>query len=152
MIDIEDVTARAADHLLRTGLFSAVGDLTEPTSHPGRQLAAAIWPQAMRNVPALSGLNTTSVRIDFWVRLYLPANSTPFGDVDKEMLRAVNVLWNVYSGDFTLDGLVDYVDLLGAHGPALSVAAGYREHGGTKFRVYTILLPLVFADSYEQAP
>lgn len=151
MIDIFAITDAITDHLSRTGLFARVAN-HEPISAPGKRLTGAVWPQGMQTMPGRSGLASTTLRLEFFVRLYLPAGTQPYEGIDPEMLAATNELWNIYSGGFTLDGLTNFVDLLGAYGTGLQAAAGYLEQDGNKYRVMTIVLPLILDDAYEQAP
>jgi hypothetical protein len=57
-----------------------------------------------------------------------------------------------YSGDFTLGGEVVFVDLLGQTGAQqLEGQAGYLSAGdGQMYRVFTITVPVVIDDLFDQ--
>lgn len=133
-----------------TGLFRTGFGMHEPPTAPGRSLSGACWAQEWRTVPARSGLNTTSYRIAFFVRLFLPSLMEPKDELDRELLQASDTLCEHYCGDFTLGGTVSYVDLMGAHGIPLSGTAGYLDQDGKHFRVFTLIVPLVVDDAHTQ--
>ena len=123
----------------------------EPKSAPGNGITVAVWVQNLRPAAA-SGLASTSVRLEFSVRVYTNMLADPQDTIDTRLLGAVDALMAAYSGDFDLGGLVRNVDLLGEHGDPLSADAGYLEQDGRMYRVMVISLPLVVSDLYPQAP
>ncbi|MEU0465020.1 hypothetical protein ABZ215_13535 [Amycolatopsis sp. NPDC006131] len=138
-----------ADHALRTGWFDRVNK-HEPKNAPGHGLTSAIWVDRIEPIRGGSGLNSTSARFVVNVRIYQNALSDPPDAIDPHLTAAVNELMLAYSGDFTLDGLVRDVDLLGAHGIPLSAVAGYLTQDKTIYRVMTITVPLIVNDVWEQ--
>jgi hypothetical protein len=124
----------------------------EPKNAPGHGLSAAVWVQRLAPLALASGLAATSALLVVNVRLYSNMIQEPQDAIDPNLVAAVDALMGAYSGDFTLDGLVRNVDLLGAHGEGLSAQAGYLEQDKKMFRVVTLTVPLVISDVWVQAP
>jgi hypothetical protein len=137
------------DHALTTGRFERVLG-HEPKGTPGNGLTAAIWAQRME--PTTSGLDSTSARLVFSIRIQGNMLAEPQDDIDIRVLEAVDALMAAYTGDFTLGGLVRSVDALGADGEPLSADAGYLEQDGKLYRAMVITLPLHINDLWTQAP
>jgi hypothetical protein len=149
-LDITTILARIQDHALTSGWFDAVNS-EEPKSPPDTTgVTCAVWIEKIDPALAASGLDSTSVRLEFTVRLYAGLYTEPGDAIDPNLTLALDALMRSYSGDFTLDGTVRQVDLLGAFGQALSSRAGYMIQGGTDFRVQTICLPLIVSDLWDQ--
>lgn len=142
--------AAVVSHQQDLGLFDRVGT-HEPKNAPGRGLTCATWVQSIAPVAAASGLNSTSGRVEFQVRVYTSMLAEPQDDIDKDILTAVTTLLNEYSGAFTLGGSVRDVDLLGQHGTALSAQAGYLTQDGKTFRVMVVTLPIIINDLWSQS-
>lgn len=136
-------------HAQATGNFESTNG-HQPLSVPQTGITCGIWVQAMKPVPALSGLNSTSINAVFNVRLYTSAVQLPADAIDPSMMDAVSNLCAAYSADFELDGLVFDVDLLGAYGPMMSAVAGYVLQDGANLRVFTITLPLLISNFWSQ--
>ena len=156
-LDIRGILAAVESHAAASGRFDRVLRFEpehprghEPTNMPGYGVTCAVWMQDITHVPALSGTNTSSVKVDVNLRLYRVMLADPLDLVDPEMVEAVDDLFTAYSGDFTLGGAVMMVDLLGAYGAGLAAQAGYLEQDEHMYRIYTITLPLVLADQYTQ--
>lgn len=142
-----------ASHAAATGLFDAVNG-HEPKNPPGGQLTCAIWSQDIVPVNS-SGLNSTSVRLTFNVRLYMPSlNTSPeqADMIDPAMLDAADLLIADYVGNYTLGGLIRDVDVRGADGNPLSAQSGYVTQDQKVYRVLTIFLPLIINDLWTEAP
>lgn len=149
-LNIRTLRDALQSHAMASGWFDAVNG-QEPHSPPGQGLTCALWPQRLRPAPGASGLTSTSVRLAFTVRLYMGYNNEPGDEIDPYMLDACDDLMAAYSGDFTLDGLVKEIDLLGTYGDPLGLEAGYlRIESGTEFRVIDITVPLIVNDLWEQ--
>lgn len=137
-------------HALASGWFDRVNG-EQPKSPPGEGLTCAVWPQRLMPARGASGLDSTTIRLAFTVRLYMNLGNDPGDDIDPYMIDACDDLMGAYSGDFTLDGLVRKIDLLGAYGDPLGFEAGYqRIESGTEFRVIDITVPLIVNDLWEQ--
>jgi hypothetical protein len=70
--------------------------------------------------------------------------------IDPNLSEACGALIGRLTADFTLDGLVSAVDLLGAYSSGLQAPAGYLSQDGTPYRVYTISIPCVIDDLWGQ--
>lgn len=145
-----DLVDALASNASATGLFETVNG-HQPESVPTTGLTCGIWVQDIKPAPGASGLSATTVNVVFNVRIYTSAVQQPYDAIDPNMIDAVFVLCASYSGDFTLDGLVMAVDLLGAYGPEMGAVPGYvKQSDGTILRVMTITLPLLIEDLWEQ--
>jgi hypothetical protein len=139
-----------ASNALATGLFETVNG-HQPESVPTTGLTCGIWVQDIRPAPGASGLSETTVDVIFNVRIYTSAVQQPYDAIDPNMIDAAFTLCASYSADFTLDGVVMAVDLLGAYGPEMGGQAGYvKQNDSTILRVMTITLPLLIDDLWEQ--
>lgn len=145
-------------HAAATGLFDQVQG-GEFTGAPGNGLSCAVWVNDLQPVSS-SGLISTSMRVELYVRLFSSAFSEPVDVIDPAMIDAVDTLLADYIDNFTLGGLIRQVDVRGADGPPLRVQAGYLTMGaardgqgsGRTYRVMTITLPLIVNDLYPEAP
>lgn len=138
-------------HALSTGYFERVNK-HEPKSAPPDGLTAAVWFASidpLRNNPSLY---QTSVRLVITVRIYAGMIQEPQDGIDTQVMECVDTLMEAYTGDFTLDGLVREVDLLGQHGVPLSCLAGYLTVDKKMMRVVDINVPLIVSDAWSQIP
>jgi hypothetical protein len=143
---------RGISHAMATGLFGNVLD-HEPVSAPSSGLTYALWVSDVAPIPAASGLDSLSARLELTGRVLLPADTEPKGDVDTAVTGAVAALFAAYAGDFEFGGNVKNVDLLGMHGPCLRARFGYTSFtGGTTYRVATLTVPLIINDLWTEAP
>ena len=135
-----------------TGLFETV-QTHEPKSAPQNGLNCSVWVDTIKPVRT-SGLNSTSGLVTFFIRIYNSMLAEPQDDIDPQILAAVGVLMNTYSGDFELGDVADVrmVDLLGAYSDGLSAQAGYMSIDSKMFRVMVITLPVVLNDMFPQSP
>lgn len=148
---VQAILDAAVSHAQASGLFDRV-QTHEPKSSPGSGVTAAFWVQDIGPVPIGSGLAATTARIELAARLYTSMLAEPADLIDPALLAACATLIGAYSGDFTLDGLVQQVDLLGMAGPPLAARAGYLGVDNKVYRVMTITLPVIVADAWEQVP
>jgi len=148
-LDVTTILDGIVSHAMRLGLFERVNS-HEPESAPGNGIIAAVWADQMSPAKGQSGLNTTTARVVFNVRLYTSLAQEPADMIDPDMLAAADLLMAAYSGDFTLGESVRNVDLLGALGIPLSAQAGYVQQDDKVLRVMTITLPLVINDLWAQ--
>jgi hypothetical protein len=126
-------------HALKLGLFTRVNS-HEPENTPGKGMSCSITLGAIAATTS-SGLNSVSGTITFQVRIWSSLMQKPLDAVDPDVLGAVSVLLNEYSGNFTLGGTVRDIDLL-----ALKAQPGYLNHEGKEFRVIEISVPIVVND------
>lgn len=148
-LDVSSLFAKIESHALTLGLFERV-NTHEPKNAPGKGLSAAIWIQRIRPAPTDSGLAATTARLEFRIRLYTDMIQEPQDAIDPAMLTAVDKLLNAYSGDFTLDGSIRNVDVLGQTGEPLGAEAGYINQDGKMMRVMDVTLPLIVNDVWTQ--
>jgi hypothetical protein len=149
-LDVSSLLDAVQSHALASGVFDRVTG-HEPKSAPGSGVTAAVWAQSIGPVPS-SGLASTSVRVEFMVRIYQSMLSEPQDAIDPAVLTAVDVLMAAYTGDFTLGGLVRQVDLLGNSGQGLSAQAGYLTQDQRTYRVVDVTLPIIVNDLWQQSP
>lgn len=149
-LDIDGILNAVVSHAMATGYFATVNG-HEPKTKPDTGLTAAVWVDRVQPIQA-SSLTATSLRLVFNVRLYTSMLSEPQDAIDPDMTRAMSALLAAYTGDFTLGGLLRNVDLLGAHGDPMQVLAGYISQDTRMYRVYTITLPTIVNDTWEQNP
>jgi hypothetical protein len=124
-MDIVAIRAAMIDHALSLGLFASVSG-HEPKAAPATGgLTGAVWADLIEPARARSGLDSTTVRLVWNVRVGTNMVAEPQDDIDLDVLVAVAALMQAYSGDFTLGGAVEEVDLLGAYGTPLAARAGY---------------------------
>ncbi|MFG3510248.1 hypothetical protein ACGF5F_32650 [Streptomyces sp. NPDC047821] len=147
-LNISGILDAVVSHALASGLFTAVNG-HEPENPPSNGVTAAVWADAVEAIRS-SGLDSATVRLALSVRLYSPLQSEPADAIDPELITAVDALCAAYVGDFTFGGLVRKVDVLGAHGPGLSVRAGYLQQAGAMYRVMTITLPVIVNDLWTE--
>lgn len=148
-INIASITDAIVSHAAALGHFERVNLFEPKRNDAGSGMTAAVWLQRLGPTRS-SGLGSTTIRLEFVVRIYTPMFAEPQDMIDPAVLAAVDALMGAYSGDFTLGGVVRNVDLLGQHGTALSAIAGYLERGGALFRVMDVTLPLIINDTWDQ--
>jgi hypothetical protein len=148
-IILQDLLDHVVSHVQTTGHFDRVNQ-HEPKNAPGNGVSCAVWVDDI--TPVKSGLASTTVRITFNVRLYASMLQEPQDDIDPNLTNALSALFDEYSGDFTFDGNVQCIDLLGKEGIPLSAKAGYLNQDSKLFRVYTVTLPVIVNDVWTQAP
>jgi hypothetical protein len=125
----------------------------EPEAAPaGKGLSVAVWVGSIRPVRGGSGLDSTTLRAEFVVRLYFPLGVRSQETADRALIGAVDDLGAVISGDFTLGNTVMNVDLLGQYGDGVGGTAGYSVVDGAEYRVFTLLVPLILSDMWPQSP
>lgn len=146
-IILQDLLDHVVTHVMTTGHFDRVNQ-HEPKNAPGTGVSAAIWVSDL--LPVKSGLAVTTVRIVFNVRLFFNMTTGEGDDIDPALTNALSALFDEYSGDFTFDGTVQCIDLLGKEGVPLAAKAGYLEQDNIKFRVYDITLPVIVNDAWTQ--
>lgn len=148
MIDAKAIIAALTSHAQSLGVFDAVNG-AEPKAAPGYGLTAAVWVETIRPTRARSGLDATTVILSLFVRLYSNLIQTPEDAVDPNMVAALDLLMGAYTGNFTL-GIDGDIDLLGAYGSQLEARAGYIKQADRTYRVYTITVPIVLNDVWDQ--
>jgi hypothetical protein len=110
-----------------------------------------VWAQAVDPIPQRSGLSSTTSRVELMERIYSNMLQEPVDMIDPNVIKATDVLCTAYSGDFTLNGSIAEIDLLGAYGTPMRAQAGYVTINQTMFRCMDITLPLIVNDLWTQA-
>ena len=151
-VDLKGLFEACESHQMAIGFFDGGMSRHEPKSAPGWGLSAASWLQDVRPVQAASGLAATSVRVELVTRIYMNMLAEDEDRIDPDAYAAADVLMAAYHGDFTLDGMVRNVDLLGAHGEPLRTRAGYIRIGGSMYRTLDVITPLILNDVWTQSP
>ncbi len=150
-MEIEALLDALVSHAATTGHFESVNE-HEPKNSPGNGITAAVWVQGYRPLAGASGLQATTGLVTFTLRLYQPFLSEPGDVIDINMVRAFDDLMSLYHNDFTLDGLIRNLDLLGQFGNGLSFDAGYLTIDNKNHRIIDIHIPAVVNDLWTQAP
>lgn len=147
-LDLATPRSWLTSHAQALGLFGQVLG-HEPVSAPGSGLTFAVWLGDIGPTQR-SGLNSTSARVVFNGRVYLPADTEPMDDVDIVIGEAAASVIGAYSSDFTLGGSVRNVDLLGEGEEALRARLGYLQLGSTTYRVATLAIPTIVNSVWTQ--
>ena len=150
-IGSQDLMDRLASVPMASGLFDRVNQ-HEPKNAPGRGLTCALWVDRIEPARARSGLNKTSVRVVFNVRIYTSMLSNPQDAIDPDVMTAADHLFEQYSGDFDLGDENRWIDLLGAtQGHPLYCQSGYINIDNKVYRVLTLTVPVIVENAWTQA-
>lgn len=123
----------------------------EPKAAPVSTPALAMWLGTLTPLTA-SGLGVTSAKVMVHGRIYLNWLGRPTAAIDPKLLNLTVTLMGAYTAEFTLDGQLRNIDLLGMYGEPMSAQPGYIEHDGKHFRAMEVAFPLVINDLWEQVP
>lgn len=143
-LDVTGLFDAVQSDIMALGLFERV-NTHEPKNAPGHGLTCSVWVQNVATYPLRSGLDITSARVTFNVRIYSNMLQEPQDAIDPEVLHAVDVILNAFNGDFTLGGQPGHIDLMN-----ITAAAGYAPVDKTMYRVITINLPVNVDDVWNQ--
>ncbi|WML79183.1 hypothetical protein [Streptomyces sp. VNUA74] len=148
-LDVSEIYAQVLSHAKRLGLFQRV--LThEPKSAPVGGLTCAIWASSYKPVDAVSGLDSTSMRLELLGRIYAEGKAQPEDAIDPRVLDATSKLIDSFTGDIQLGGVSPLgIDLLGAYGDSLSARWGFIWIDDKQYRVADLVIPLIIPDIYE---
>ena len=150
---IAGIYSAVQDFALQSGLFTSTED-HEGRNAPGQGLSCQVLMGTIEPVRA-SGLNATSARMEFTVRVSAPRMQTPDGATDQAVMYVGAYLIGAFTNDFDVDelepeGLVREIDVLGAHGDALKFEPGWLAQDGSPYRVGELTLPLILNDVFPQ--
>ena len=146
---INAVYAAAASAAQKLNIFEVVYRF-EPKAAPVSMPAYAIWVDHIVPVAGVSGLSATAGRLSLRGRIYKNFLGKPEDRIDPELLALTSALLGAYSGGFTFGGTVMEIDLLGAHGEALSARAGFIHHDSHLFRVAECTIPVIIDSLWNQ--
>lgn len=149
MITAKALIDAVSSHAMGLGYFDAVNGMEPKSAPPDTGLTGAVWVQSFAPAPT-SGLDFTSMVFTLSVRLYTSMLTDPQDMIDPSLMLVVDALMTAYNGDYTLGGLVREIDILGQHSEGLRGEAGYVSIDGKMFRVFTITVPMICNDVYEQ--
>ncbi len=150
-MNVVEIRAALISHGLSLGMFQSVSG-HEPKAAPPNGLTGALWLANFAPARGRSGLDATTMRLEFSFRIGQNMLAEPQDDLDAAVLVATASLMNAYSNDFELGGYVAQVDLLGAYGTPLSGTAGYLEQDKRLYRVMVLTIPLIVNDVFDQSP
>jgi hypothetical protein len=137
-------------HAMSLGVFENVGS-HEPKSVPGTGITGALWPQTIQ--PSIhSGLNSTAALVVLTLRAYTNFIAEPQDEIDPNLIDAIDSLYATYTGNFTLDGIVMAIDLMGIEGTPLKVDAGYVQINQTMYRIMDMTIPVIYPGIWAQSP
>lgn len=149
-IQSQDLVDRIASKALALGIFDRVNQ-HEPKSKPGRGLTCAVWIDRIEPARGRSGLQATSARVVFNVRVYTNMLQNPQDAIDPNVMNAVDLLIEAYTGDFDLGSSTRWVDLLGAtQGNELMAQSGYINIDNMVYRVMTLVVPVIVENAWTQ--
>jgi hypothetical protein len=154
-IDMQAITDALVSHAQLVGKFDKV-NTSEPKTAPGNGLTCAVWAQSLSPHAQQSGLSATSAYLVMQVRIYdnmLRSTPDEADQIDPNMLAATDDLIRSLSGEFTLAGLVEAIDLLGIGGEMLRAESGYVQIGGQgsgMYRIMTVTVPMIISDAWTQ--
>lgn len=149
-LNITSILDGLVSHAMGTGYFQQVNE-HESKQSAFEGLTCEIWVEQVRPVKT-SGLASTSIMIQFQVRMYAGTMAEPYDDTDANLVVALDALMRDYISDFTLGGLLRHVDVFGAHSNGVRASTGFVNHDGKEFRVFSINLPCIVDDLWDQAP
>lgn len=134
-----------------SGFFDSVTG-HEPKAAPSPTGAScSVWFNDMRTVQS-SGLSSASVRVEFTMCVYTSMLQEPQDAIDPRVMKAAGSLFSALVGEFQLSlGDCRYVDVFGSDGEQLRAPAGYMDQDGKKFRVITVMVPIVLNDAYTES-
>lgn len=149
-LDLGAIMSAVQSHAAASGWFEGTPQ-HEPKNAPGRGLTSAMWLQTIGPAPSVSGLASGTGLIVFNLRITTSMLAEPQDDIDPELAESVHTLLCALAGDYTLGGLVRNIDLRGQLGPGLSGAAGYLNQDGKLFRVFTLTVPVIVNDLWDES-
>jgi hypothetical protein len=151
-IQSQDLIDRLASHAMTLGVFDRVNQ-HEPKNKPGRGLTCAVWTDRIEPARGRSGLAATDARVTFNVRVYTNMLQNPQDAIDPNVMNAVDLLFEAYSGDFELGNGSLFIDLLGmTQGHPLFSQSGYINIDNMVYRVMTITVPVIVQNAWTQSP
>lgn len=149
-LDCEALMNAIVSSALATGCFENV-NMHEPEGNVGTY-TAALWLQAITPARGGSGLNATSVRAEFTLRIYSNMIAAPKDEIDPQLASTTAAVLTALSGGFSIGDTVREVDLLGEFGKPLGAQAGYLNLSTALYRIMDLTIPVVVDDVFDQTP
>lgn len=148
---VDQIIPALRDHAQQLGVFETVQGHEAKVS-PGTGVHCEIFGGGFGLVPSKSGLDSVSLRLTFRIRLRTSWLQQPADDVDSRLLKCLDPLMASYIAGFTLGGLVESLDILGAGGGgSVQGQFGYLDQGDGKYRTVEFQLPLLVDDLWTEA-
>lgn len=148
-VDVTGALRKLLDHAKILGVFE-VARLTEFKSAPPNALCFALWVQRLGSSPVGSGLSSTNALLRATARIYFPMTHRPEDEIETRVFSAAAGYLGRINADFTLDGTVRDVDLLGEVGDVPTWEGGHVNIDGKIFRVADLNMNVIMNDSWEQ--
>lgn len=147
---LEEILNTLISFTARLGIFQSIMG-HEPKSAPRNGISAALWLQTMAPAIGQSSLDSTSMRVAWYLRIYQNFLSKPEDAIDPKIMRAMAAVMEALSANFDLDlPGVRAIDLLGMTGPPMAAEAGYVPMDGKLFRCMTLTIPIIVDDVFVQ--
>jgi hypothetical protein len=145
--DFPSIFAVLVTHAQELGIFEVVYQ-GEPKMAPTNGLTIALYvggtgDQGFSVVARRSGLATVAKRIVITARIHLPMLHEPTSEIESTILGAAEQYIDSLIGDYMLGSTVDFLDIFGAYGAAVSGLPGYITIDSKIFRVMSITIPVV---------
>lgn len=146
-LNLRAIIDAVASHALATGYLEQF-DRHEAKSAPGTGLHGSTWAAVIG--PADSGLASTSVKLEYTLRIQQNMLAEPQDDIDELIIAVYDALITSLSSDYSLGGLIRNIDLNGRYGAGLSGRMGYIPLDKKLFRALDVLVPMILNDVWEQ--
>lgn len=148
------VQQRIVDALARSGLVDQV-TTSDPSTLPAGALIATVVPDNFEPFTGASGLDVSTYKATYLVRLYINSQADPIGGVPTRLMDAVDGLLAGLHALLGLNETGHVVDVFGMAAEPLSARFGYlplgRSDGGEGLaRVADVTVPVVLFDLYQQ--
>jgi len=154
---LDDTTVAALlaaleSHAEALGRFDRV-NMHETKNAPGKGVVCSIWLQRLAPASgAQSGLASTSAVLVWQARLTLDMLYEAQDAIDPILMGAATMLIGAFAGDLDLNVTgVRSVDLRGMAGTPLSCDAGYLPQDAKVYRAYTVTIPIIINDAWDEA-
>lgn len=147
-LNVAGVYTELKDTLYGLGVFESVST-HEPKNSPTGGRVSIIFSGTR---PGPSGLASTSVFIDFTIRLFADMMHEPQDEIDPNTLAALDATCAALVANFTLGGTAESVDVRGKGGIPVTSRTGYADYSGTIYRVCDITVPVLINDLWSESP
>lgn len=153
--DFPSIFSALVTHAQELGIFEIVYQ-GEPKSAPTNGLTIALYvggagDQGFSVVAQRSGLASVSKRIVITARIHFPMLHEPTSEIESTILGATEQYIDSLVGDYMLGDTVDFLDIFGAYGAAVSGLPGYITIDNKIFRVMSITLPVVLESEVAES-
>lgn len=149
-IDSPGIFAALQNFAASSGLFDVVvgHEIIKSPAAPTGLTCAVQW---MGHAPCSSGVNSISIRLEMWYRIYTSAFTEPQDSIDPRVMAAADSLFSAIIGNFTLARPeVRYVDVSGSEGEGMVARAGYITMDSKPMRTADIVVPIILNDIYDE--